>query len=72
MLMSKRQQAIAYAEEHRAVHEQWVKHWQAHPPTTQEEHTQYKAAGGISHHRGAIQRYDLIIDVLKELRAHLG
>lgn len=64
--MTRRERAIAYAEEHRAIHVEWRDFWRAYPPKTREDRIKRASAGGVRHHEWAIRRYDVI---LRELRS---
>lgn len=77
--MTDRKQAIAYAKEHRQTHIEWADYWQSVVEGNRnvprgisaemlEEHgvnSLAEAQNGVDHHIESIERYDLIIKILK-------
>lgn len=64
--MTRRERAIKYASEHRSTHVAWLEYWRQNPPQTAAERRKRHIAGGITHQRECIRRYDTILRALQE------
>lgn len=63
------ERAIAFAEEHREVHVEWLKHFRQTTPTTDEDWAERRIGGGVGEQEVAIRRYNVILKVLREYQS---
>lgn len=59
------EKAIAYAEEHRQIHLDWIDYWRDYPPETAEDRACRSHVGGIKHQQWAVSRYNVILKALR-------
>lgn len=63
---SAREQAIEAIKDARQAHVDWIEFIEEHPDKASKPQARIKTAGDAEHHRDWVEKYDVVLKVLKE------